>query len=149
MDKIWDRKSFEVRGHWPLWRGRKNRMTTQNRQKSNAKKNIKYWVPFNDITLTAQQHPLFYTVWWTPIPPSQLYVPASGHWQEGRHTKLMTWHQPMYTPSKLTPIYTSSNTKLYNGTCLYCAMVFDAWTFSMSSLENNKKWQQHCDRTNW
>jgi len=21
MDKIWDRKSFEVRGHWPLWRG--------------------------------------------------------------------------------------------------------------------------------
>ena len=38
MDKIWDRKSFEVRGHWPLWRGWKNRMTTQNRQKSNAKK---------------------------------------------------------------------------------------------------------------
>ena len=31
MDKIWDRKSFEVVGHWPL--------TTQNRQKSNAKKN--------------------------------------------------------------------------------------------------------------
>ena len=21
MDKIWDRKSFEVAGHWPLWRG--------------------------------------------------------------------------------------------------------------------------------
>ena len=21
MDKIWDRKSFEVGGHWPLWRG--------------------------------------------------------------------------------------------------------------------------------
>jgi len=21
VDKIWDRKSFEVRGHWPLWRG--------------------------------------------------------------------------------------------------------------------------------
>jgi len=21
MDKIWDRKSFEVRGHWLLWRG--------------------------------------------------------------------------------------------------------------------------------
>jgi len=20
MDTIWDRKSFEVRGHWPLWR---------------------------------------------------------------------------------------------------------------------------------
>jgi len=39
MDKIWDRKSFEVGGHWPLWRGWKNRMTTQNRQKSNAKTN--------------------------------------------------------------------------------------------------------------
>jgi len=21
MNKIWDRKSFEVGGHWPLWRG--------------------------------------------------------------------------------------------------------------------------------
>jgi len=21
MDKIWDRKSFEVGGNWPLWRG--------------------------------------------------------------------------------------------------------------------------------
>ena len=24
MDKIWDRKSFEVGGHWLLWRGWKN-----------------------------------------------------------------------------------------------------------------------------
>ena len=24
MDKIWDRKYFEVRVHWPLWRGWKN-----------------------------------------------------------------------------------------------------------------------------
>jgi len=24
MDKIWDRKSFEVGGHWPLLRGCKN-----------------------------------------------------------------------------------------------------------------------------
>ena len=31
MDKIWDGKSFDVGGHWPLWRGLKNRMTTQNR----------------------------------------------------------------------------------------------------------------------
>ena len=48
MDKIWDRKSFEVGGHWPLWRGWTNRMATQNLQKSNAKKtNSKYsitWV---------------------------------------------------------------------------------------------------------
>ena len=36
MDKIWDRKSYEVGGHWPLWRGWKTRMATQNRQKSNA-----------------------------------------------------------------------------------------------------------------
>ena len=36
MDKIWDRKSFEVGGQWPLWRGWKNPMTMQNRQKSNC-----------------------------------------------------------------------------------------------------------------
>jgi len=41
MDKIWDRKSFEVGGHWPLWRGWKKRMTMQNRQKSNTKKQTK------------------------------------------------------------------------------------------------------------
>mgnify|MGYP007091311197 CR=1 FL=1 len=38
MDTIRDGKSFEVGGHWPLLRGWKHRMTTQNRQKSNAKK---------------------------------------------------------------------------------------------------------------
>ena len=37
MDKIWDRKSVEVGGHWPLWRGWKKRMNTQNLQKSNDK----------------------------------------------------------------------------------------------------------------
>ena len=41
MDKIWDKNSFEVGGHWPLWRGWKNRMTMQNRPKSNAKKQQK------------------------------------------------------------------------------------------------------------
>jgi len=30
MDNVWDRKSFKVGGHWPLWRGWKKRMTTQN-----------------------------------------------------------------------------------------------------------------------
>ena len=29
MDNIWDRKSFEVGGHWPLWRGWNKRMTMQ------------------------------------------------------------------------------------------------------------------------
>ena len=38
MDKIWDRKSFEVGGHWWLWRGGKKPNGTQNRQKPNAKK---------------------------------------------------------------------------------------------------------------
>jgi len=33
MDKIWDRKSFAVGGHWLLWWGWK---TTQNRQMSYA-----------------------------------------------------------------------------------------------------------------
>ena len=40
MDKIWDRKSFEVGDYWPLWRGWKNQMTTQNRQ-SDAKNKTK------------------------------------------------------------------------------------------------------------
>ena len=37
MDKIWDRKSFKVGGHWPLWRGMKN----TNDQTSNAKNKTK------------------------------------------------------------------------------------------------------------
>ena len=39
MDKTWDRKSFEVGGHWPLWGGggEEKQMTTGDRQKSNAK----------------------------------------------------------------------------------------------------------------
>ena len=41
MDKIRDRKTLEVGGHWPLWRGWKKRMTTQNRQKSNVEKREK------------------------------------------------------------------------------------------------------------
>ena len=56
MDTIWDRKSFEVGGHWPLWRGWKNRMTTQNRQKSNAKKNSIYLVIKQDIIFSAMNH---------------------------------------------------------------------------------------------
>ena len=35
MDKIWDRKSFEVGGHWQLY---KNPNDHADRQKSNAKK---------------------------------------------------------------------------------------------------------------
>ena len=66
MDTIWDRKSFEVGGHWPLWRGWKKRMTTQNRQKSNAKKTKnktkqKQHIQYNDI-----KHYLFYTKIYQP-----------------------------------------------------------------------------------
>jgi len=38
MENIWDRKSFEVEGHWPFWWGWKNRITTRKRQKLNANK---------------------------------------------------------------------------------------------------------------
>ena len=37
MDNIWDRKSFEVGGHCPLWREWKKRMTKQNRQSRTLK----------------------------------------------------------------------------------------------------------------
>ena len=57
MDKIGYRKSFEVEGHWPLWWGWKNRMTTQNRQKSNAK--IKFKKSIQDRT----QNLLIYTIY--------------------------------------------------------------------------------------
>jgi len=40
MDKIWDRKSFEVGGHWPLWRDEKNELPRIT-DKSNAKKKQK------------------------------------------------------------------------------------------------------------
>jgi len=39
MDKIWDRKSFKSRRSLAVVAGMKKRMTTPNRQKSNAKKN--------------------------------------------------------------------------------------------------------------
>ena len=41
MDKIWDRNSFDVVCHWPLWRDEKKRMTKQNRQKWNANKRFR------------------------------------------------------------------------------------------------------------
>ena len=39
MDKIWDRKSFEVGGHWPLWQGWKNDWSRRT-DKSRTLKNI-------------------------------------------------------------------------------------------------------------
>ena len=47
MDTIWDKKSFEVEGHWPLWWGWKTRMTTQNRHKSKAKQKMNYTCSYN------------------------------------------------------------------------------------------------------
>ena len=37
MDKIWDRKSFEVGGHWPLW------LVWEKNDKSRTLKNIKIY----------------------------------------------------------------------------------------------------------
>ena len=44
MDEIWDKKSVEVGGHWPLGGDEKTRMTIQNRQSR---------------TLNKPQHPDF------------------------------------------------------------------------------------------
>ena len=41
MDKIWDRKSFVVGGHWPLWRGRKNELPRRTDKSRKLKKNPK------------------------------------------------------------------------------------------------------------
>ena len=39
MDKIWDRKSFEVGGHWPLWRDEKNEWPRRTDKSRTLKKN--------------------------------------------------------------------------------------------------------------
>ena len=54
MDQIWDRKSFEVGGHWPSWRIWKKRMTTQNRQKWNAEKTTTKKQPFIAFLLVIE-----------------------------------------------------------------------------------------------
>ena len=50
MDKIWDRKSFEVGSHWPLWRGWKNEWPRRT-DKSRLLKKIK-WLHVNLTTHT-------------------------------------------------------------------------------------------------
>ena len=40
--KIWDRKSFEVGDHWPLWRGWKNEWPHRTDKSRHAKKNKKW-----------------------------------------------------------------------------------------------------------
>jgi len=44
MDKIWDRKSFEVGGHLPLWQGwpRRPRRTDKSRTLNKSKENRLY-----------------------------------------------------------------------------------------------------------
>ena len=45
MDKIWDRKSFKVGGHWPLWWGWKNEWPRRTLKKEIIKKPVHYVVP--------------------------------------------------------------------------------------------------------
>ena len=59
MDNIWNRKSFEVGGHWPLWRGWNNRMTMQKRQKSNARL-LELWGFYLYIIIIIYLFLLFY-----------------------------------------------------------------------------------------
>ena len=47
MDKILDRKSFEVGGHWPLWRGEKNKLPCRTDKSGKLKKIKKYFNYFN------------------------------------------------------------------------------------------------------
>ena len=44
MDKIWDRKTFEVGGHWPLteWPGRSDKSRTLKKKKDKQQKYIKF-----------------------------------------------------------------------------------------------------------
>ena len=68
MDIIWDRKSFEVGGHWPLWRGWKNRMTTQNRQKWNAKNTPKNNLSHPPLEIESIKQPVGgFTLYFVPF----------------------------------------------------------------------------------
>jgi len=40
MDKIWDRKSFEVGGHWPWWQGMKKNEWSRRTDKSRTLKKL-------------------------------------------------------------------------------------------------------------
>jgi len=41
MDKIWDRKSFKIGGHWPLWRDEKTEWPSRTNKSWTLKKIIK------------------------------------------------------------------------------------------------------------
>ena len=43
MDKSWDRKSFEVGGHWPLWRGMKK---TNDHAEPTKSRTLKYFFKY-------------------------------------------------------------------------------------------------------
>ena len=85
MEKIWERKSFEVGGHWPLWQGWKNRMTMQNRHKSNDK-NKKTSKPNPDQTVLD---------WWR-ITISNLMQSNFPHSTVITSTSQVTWHTRWY-----------------------------------------------------
>jgi len=46
MDKIWDRKSIEVGGHWLLWRGWKNEWPRITNKSRTLKKERKHHLKF-------------------------------------------------------------------------------------------------------
>ena len=76
MDKIWEGKSFEVGGHWPLWRGWKNIMTMQNRQKSKGKKKLVYTkstLPTCRFCITVYLHLNLFIVVFTGLYPCFSY----------------------------------------------------------------------------
>ena len=53
MDKIWDRKSFEVGGHWPLWRDEKNELPRRTDKSRTLKKHIQMY--YNYIHIETEQ----------------------------------------------------------------------------------------------
>ena len=57
MDKIWDRKSFDVGGHWPLWWGMKKTNDDAEPTKHTQKKHQHVW--YHDTLLSyymSQRH---------------------------------------------------------------------------------------------
>ena len=84
MDKIWDRKSFEVGGHWPLWRGWKNEWPRRTNKSRTLKKSLYYrqvekdtelFIPNNSPTFTyLGRHTLTTPIGWISIDLPQNFV---------------------------------------------------------------------------
>ena len=89
MDKIWDRKFWEIGGHWPLWRGWKNEWPRRTNKSRTLKKciysyNLCQYLCFKTDSMTWE--PLAMEVFEDALPRAR-----AGHCSVSIHTRLYIW----------------------------------------------------------